>query len=86
MRIRFQKSFNNQFRPLSKYQKQLVKDILEVFGEDPYHDSLRNHPLKDEWTGYNSIAADADLRLHYRLLDDSTALFVALGSHDQLYK
>lgn len=86
MKIRFQKSFTEQFTKLAKSQKQLVKDAIELFGENPMHDSLRNHPLKDQWLHYRSITADDDLRLHYRVINDDTALFVAVGSHSQLYK
>lgn len=86
MKIRFQKSFTDQFRQLSKPQKQLVKDCLELFAEDPMHESLRNHPLKDTWAKYRTITADDDLRLHYRCIGKEVALFVAVGSHSQLYK
>lgn len=86
MRIRYQKSFSEQFTKLSKIQKQLVKDAIEVFAEDPSNNDLRNHPLKDEWINYRSITADDDLRLHYRVINEDTALFVAVGNHNQLYK
>lgn len=86
MIIRYQKSFTEQFTKLSKMQKQLVKDTIEIFGEDTNNDALRNHPLKDEWISYRSITADNDLRLHYRVINKDTALFVAVGTHEQLYK
>jgi addiction module RelE/StbE family toxin len=86
MKIRFQKSFTEQFSKLAKAQKQLVKDALELFSEDPMHDSLRNHPLKNEWSQYRSITADDDLRLHYRVVSEDIVLFVAVGSHDELYR
>ncbi len=86
MRIRFQKSFNKQFVKLSKIQKQHTKDTIELFSSDPHDKSLRNHPLKDKWLGYRSVSADDDLRLHYKELSDNTILFVAVGSHDELYK
>ena len=86
MKIRYNKRFTEQFAVLSKMQKQLVKDTVELFAEDPNNDSLRNHPLKDEWIKYRSISADDDLRLHYRVIDNDTSLFVAVGTHDQLYK
>jgi len=35
---------------------------------------------------YSSISAGGDIRLHYRILDDQTVLFVAVGSHGQLYQ
>jgi addiction module RelE/StbE family toxin len=86
MKVKFQESFTKQFKRLSKQQKQLVSDTIELFAEDPMHDSLRNHPLKDKWISYRSILVDHDLRLHYRVIDKATALFVAVGTHDELYR
>jgi addiction module RelE/StbE family toxin len=86
MKVKFQKSFTNQFKKLSKTQKKLVTDTIELFTEAPMHGSLRNHPLKDRWLNYRSITADDDLRLHYRVINEDTALFMAVGTHDELYK
>lgn len=86
MKVKFQKSFTKQFTKLSIAKKQLVSDAIELFSENPMHDSLRNHPLRDEWVSYRSITADDDLRLHYRVINKDTALFVAVGTHDELYK
>jgi addiction module RelE/StbE family toxin len=86
MKVKFQKSFTEQFAKLSKFQKQLVSDAIELFIENPMHHSLRNHPLKDKWTSYRSITADDDLRLHYRIISKDTALFVAVGTHNELYR
>jgi len=86
MIIRFQKSFTEQYKKLTKFQKQFVDDTLELFLEDPLHESLRGHPLKDKWVKYRSITADDDLRLHFREVNKDTILFVAVGKHEQLYK
>jgi addiction module RelE/StbE family toxin len=86
MKVRFHDSFIKQFKKLSPAQKQLVSDTIELFSENPTHMSLRNHALRDTWANYRSITADGDLRLHYRVLDKATALFVAVGRHDELYK
>ncbi len=86
MKVRFQKSFTNQFKKLPEIQKQLVTDTIELFTKNPMYESLRNHPLKDMWVNYRSITADSDLRLHYRIVDKDTTLFVAVGTHDELYR
>ena len=86
MRIRYQRSFIEQFAKLSKILKLQVKETIELFAEDPDDDGLRNHPLKDKWANYRSITADDDLRLHYRVIDKDTSLFVTVGPHNQLYK
>ena len=86
MKVKFQKSLTCQFKRLSETKKRLVTDTIELFTEDPMNDSLRNHPLRDKWVNYRSITADDDLRLHYRVIDKDTALFVAVGTHDELYR
>jgi addiction module RelE/StbE family toxin len=86
MNIDYSKSFDRQFAKLSRRQKQLAIDTIELFIDDPFNKSLRNHPLKDKWINYRSITADDDLRLHYRVINKDTALFAAVGTHDQLYK
>ncbi len=86
MRIRYQQSFIGQFSKLTKSQKQLAKDAIELFADNPMHESLRNHPLLDKWSKYRSITADDDLRLHFRNLDNDVVLFVAVGNNEQLYK
>jgi addiction module RelE/StbE family toxin len=86
MNIDYSKPFDKQFTKLSKAQKQLVIDAVELFIDDPFNDSLRNHPLKDRWVNYRSITASDNLRLHYRVIKKDTVLFVAVGTHDELYK
>lgn len=51
-----------------------------------YCKDFRNHSLKGEWIGHRSISIGGDLRLHYRELEPAAALFVAVGTHSQLYK
>jgi addiction module RelE/StbE family toxin len=86
MNIDYSQSFDRQFAKLSKLQKQLAIDTIELFIDNPFNDGLRNHPLKDRWVNYRSITADDDLRLHYRIIKKDAALFVAAGTHDELYK
>jgi addiction module RelE/StbE family toxin len=86
MKVKFQDNFTKQYKKLSQSQKQLITETIELFIEDTMHDSLRNHPLRDMWTNYRSITADDDLRLHYRIINKDTALFLAVGTHEELYK
>ena len=86
MNIDYSKSFDRQFTKLSINHKQLASDAIELFIDDPFNDSLRNHPLKDKWTNYRSITFDDDLRLHYLVINKTTVLFVDVGTHNELYK
>ncbi len=86
MNADFTKAFNKQFEKLPFKRQQLAKETVELFLDDINAASLRTHPLKGEWLGYYSISAGGDLRLHFKLIDENTVLFVAVGSHSQLYK
>ncbi|MGC1176457.1 MAG: type II toxin-antitoxin system mRNA interferase toxin, RelE/StbE family [Candidatus Saccharimonadales bacterium] len=82
----FHKTFDKQFAKLSEQQKRRVRVIVEQFLENPTDVTLRNHPLKREWSGHRSISAGGDLRSHYFVVSSTKVLFVAVGTHSQLYK
>ena len=67
-----------------------LKNAIEEFIKDPDNPQLNNHPLKREWTGFQSINITADFRAIYKVVDfsdgESVYYFVALGTHEQLYK
>jgi len=86
MKLRYSRSFQKQFQKLPSTRQHKVKEAVSVFEMEPTHQSLRNHPLKGDWQGYRSISAGGDLRLHYRTIKKDEVLFVAVGSHSQLYK
>lgn len=87
MRVLFSPDFDRQFASrLTPLQRNQVLDVIYLFTEAPFHKDLRNHTLYGEWQGYRSISVGGDLRLHYRKYHEDTALFVAIGTHAQLYK
>lgn len=86
MKIGFHRIFDKQFKQLSPSKKERVKSSLLVFQQDPLNPALRNHPLKGKWSKYRSIGAGGDLRLHYRIISETEVLFVAVGTHSQLYQ
>lgn len=87
MQIRFSPNFDKQFKGrLTARQRNTVLDVLELFQDEPFHKDLRNHSLKGKWLGHRSISVGGDLRLHFMMLHEDTAYFVAVGSHKQLYK
>ncbi|HUD10361.1 MAG TPA: type II toxin-antitoxin system mRNA interferase toxin, RelE/StbE family [Candidatus Saccharimonadales bacterium] len=86
MQVRFSPGFDKQFiQRLTHSQQIQVLDTIEQFQDEPYHKDLRNHSLGGKWFGHRSISIGGDLRLHFRMLDNNTAYFVATGNHDQLY-
>ena len=86
MRVDFTKPFNEQFEKLPRKRQEQVRAAVASFLEDVADPSLRNHALKGEWLGYRSISAGGDLRIHFKMVNELSVLFVAVGTHSQLYK
>lgn len=86
MRTIFHKEFNKQYTKLPEAQKKRFEKAIIQFRHEPHHPDLYNHDLTGRWKGHRSIAFGGDRRAHYKLLDEHTALFVAIGTHSQLYK
>ncbi|MDO8591980.1 MAG: type II toxin-antitoxin system mRNA interferase toxin, RelE/StbE family [bacterium] len=86
MVIIFHKSWHQQAVKLRPAQKKRLKMALLLFQSEPNHRSLYNHPLTAEWSGHRSISFGGDWRAHYIPKGNDEALFVAVGTHSQLYK
>lgn len=86
MEVDFTKAFNKQFEKLPQKSQEKAKAAMGLFLEDSAHPRLRCHSLKGEWLGYVSMGAGGDLRLHFKHISATKILFVAVGSHSQLYK
>lgn len=86
MNVDFAKSFDKQFEKLPRKSQERARAVLDLFIQDVVNPRLRNHSLKGEWLGHCSISAGGDLRLHFKWINDNTVLFVAVGSHAQLYR
>ncbi len=64
------------------YQKTLL--LLE---QNPFHPSLRLHPLTGSLNGLHSISINLSYRITIDLLiDDETIIFINVGSHDEIYR
>lgn len=85
MKIVIEKGFGKQYKKLLPAKKYKVDQAILLFSRLPMDSSLRNHALRGRWAGHRSISAGGDLRLHYISHGEQTAVFVAVGSHNQLY-
>ncbi len=86
MKLRYHKTFQGQLLKLKPAQLRRLRKALHLFEIEPYHPSLYNHALTGQWAGHRSIAFGGDWRVHYKMIDKNTMLFVAVGTHSQLYK
>ncbi|HUQ85359.1 MAG TPA: type II toxin-antitoxin system mRNA interferase toxin, RelE/StbE family [Candidatus Limnocylindrales bacterium] len=67
-----------------KLEKKIIKQ-LQLLKTNPRHPSLRLHKLTGNLTNMWSISITMNIRMIYHLLDDSTAYFVDIGTHDEVY-
>ena len=88
MKIEYHKNFTKQFSNLQKKEQIRVMETLKLFEKEPFSESLRNHQLKGNLFKFRSISAGGDIRLHYYEKEPNhfVVVFVAIGSHSQLYK
>ena len=86
MIIELHKNFAKQITKLKPAQQKRLQKTLHLFLNEPNHPELYNHPLSGEWKGHRSITFGGNWRAHYIPIDENTALFVAVGTHSQLYK
>lgn len=87
MLVKFSPDFDKQYvQRLTAPQQLRLLDTIDLFQAEPFYKDLRNHSLRGKWKGHRSISIGGDLRLHFKMLDNQTAYFVAIGFHSQLYE
>lgn len=84
--IKLNKTFCKQAQALKPAQQRRLKETFLIFQNEPQHPNLYNHALTGQWKGYRSISFGGDWRAHYEVINKDTVLFVAVGTHSQLYK
>jgi len=87
MKIEYHKNFTKQFAKLQRKEQERALNSLKLFENEPYAEQLRNHRLQGKLSQFRSINAGGDLRLHYYEKEPNhiVVVFVAIGSHSQLY-
>ncbi|RJP30550.1 MAG: type II toxin-antitoxin system mRNA interferase toxin, RelE/StbE family [Candidatus Omnitrophota bacterium] len=86
MRIDFHKNFEKAFAKLSPRQKQRVKEIIQLFIQNPHDPLLDNHALHGKEKEKRSISAGGNLRLIFKEKNNyEIVVFVRVGTHSQLY-
>lgn len=89
MRIRFSPDFIKQLKKIKRTDKELIVKInkqIKLFQLHPQHSSLRTHKLTGKMKNRWSISVSRSIRIVYILLEGDTAYFIAIGTHDQVYR
>jgi addiction module RelE/StbE family toxin len=88
MNVDFAPSFHKSFRKRIESYPKLIKkfdDRVQSFKLNPSNPLLNDHPLHGDKEGLRSFSISGDLRVIYYLQDDDTAIFLDIGSHNQVY-
>jgi addiction module RelE/StbE family toxin len=89
MKIQIDKKVDRELAKIKKTNPKLIKRIekqLALFQEDPKHPSLRTHKIVVSGEELRSISITMSIRAAYVLIDQQTALFVKIGTHEEVYR
>jgi addiction module RelE/StbE family toxin len=88
IKISFDNSFKRAFKKRIKGNKTLEKkfrDKLEQFQKNPFEPSLKTHKLSGKLKDLWSFTIEYDQRVVFYFTDNNDAVFIDIGSHDQVY-
>ena len=86
MKVRFHRNFERNYQKLPKKEQGRFKERINLFTRDEFDPLLNNHPLYGKYKGYRSINITGNLRAIYKLETQEVRIFIAVGSHGELYK
>ena len=88
MEVSFSSSFKRAFKKRIKGNTDLEARFwqkLEQFTLEPFHPSLKTHKLSGKLKELWSFSIDYDERVLFYFTEDEKAVFVDIGSHDEVY-
>lgn len=65
--------------------REVIKQKLEQFTNNPFDPELKNHKLSGQLKDLRTISVAYDCRIVLAMVEESTALLVAIGTHDEVY-
>lgn len=86
MRTDFTKNFHKQYQKLPKKAQVQFTERLRLFIADQRSSLLKVHSLMGEYRGCSSFNVTGDIRAVFKIQTNHVALFIAIGSHSELYE
>jgi len=86
MRVDFTKSFYKQYQKLPKKTQAQFTKRLGLFISDQKNPILKVHSLMGDYRGCSSFNVTGDIRAVFKIQTSQVALFIAIGSHSELYE
>ncbi len=85
MSVKFGRRFKKEYKKSPDKVRKQFHRRLDLFLKDRYNVSLNNHCLTGKWKGFSSINITGDWRAIFIQNDNNLTIFVAIGTHSQLY-
>lgn len=88
MNAKFSPSVQKELKKIQQKDRKLADRIekqIALFEENSKHPSLRTHKLSGTMDNMWSISITTSIRMVYVLLGESSAIFVKIGTHDEVY-
>ena len=88
MEVSFSSSFRRAFKKRIKGNADLETRFwqkTEQFTIDPFHQSLKTHKLSGKLKDLWSFSVGSSERVIFYFPEDGNAVFVDIGSHDEVY-
>jgi addiction module RelE/StbE family toxin len=85
--IRIAASFSRHSKKIIKRTPELNESIKKTISKlivNPFDQTLHTHPLKGKLKGKYACSLTSDLRIIFRLVDD-TLYLLEIGTHDEVY-
>jgi len=82
----FNERFQKQYKKAPLNIRSAWNERFYLFLKDPTHPFLHNHALHGSYEGKRSINITGDWRALYQQYSSNRIIFIALGTHSQLYK
>jgi len=88
MEIAFSQSFKRAFKKKIKnnaYLEKLFWEKVEKFVSNPFNGELKTHKLSGNLKDLWSFRVDYDIRVIFFFEGNNRAVFIDIGSHDEVY-
>ena len=80
----FQRAFRKRITGNSDLQARFWQKVAQ-FQQDPFQPKLRTHKLSGKMKNMWSFSIEYDARVIFYFTDDGRAVFVDIGTHDEVY-
>jgi len=85
MKIELHRNFIKKYVKLPIKIQEKFKERRNLFTMDQFHPLLNNHSLTGKYEGCRSINVTGDIRAIFSVKKDEVVVFIAIGSHPELY-